>query len=144
MRIVLVAIALLLAAQPAGAVVFLTEENPPLNYTDKGELTGVSVSVLREMLRRTVRQVEIKVLPWSEAFLRAQSDAEVCVFSTARLPARNSMFQWIGPISRGYWSAFALEGFQEKIGNFDDLKKYRIGVVSDARARYLQQRGVTK
>ena len=54
------------------------------------------------------------------------------------------MFQWVGPISRGYWSAFALEGFDDYVPRVDDLKKYRIGVVGDARARYLRQRGFTK
>jgi ABC-type amino acid transport substrate-binding protein len=51
------------------------------------------------------------------------------------------MFQWVGPISRGYWSAFALDGFADYVPKVDDLKKYRIGVVGDARARYLRQRG---
>ena len=41
------------------------------------------------------------------------------------------------------YSAFALEGFDTKIGRVDDLKKYRIGVVADARATYLRQRGFT-
>ena len=51
------------------------------------------------------------------------------------------MFQWVGTISRGYWSAFALEAFADYVPRVDDLKKYRVGVVSDARARYLRDRG---
>jgi polar amino acid transport system substrate-binding protein len=136
-----VAFILLLASPPALALTFLTEENPPLNYMQDGKLTGISVAVVREMLKRLELQADIRVVPWSEAYQRAQSDADVCAFSTARLPARNAMFQWVGPISRGYWSAFALEAFSDYVPRVDDLKKYRVGVVNDARARYLRQRG---
>ncbi|MBS0338624.1 MAG: transporter substrate-binding domain-containing protein [Proteobacteria bacterium] len=139
-----VAFVLLLACLPARALTLLTEENPPLNFTREGKLAGVSVEVVREMARRAELAADIRVAPWSEAFRRAQAEPEVCVFSTARLPARNAMFQWVGPISRGYWSAFALDGFADYVPKVDDLKKYRVGVVSDARARYLRQRGFTK
>jgi len=122
----------------------LSEENPPLNFTHNGRLIGLSVEVVREMTRRSELVADMRAVAWSEAFQRAQTDPKACAFSTARLPARNSMFKWIGPISRGYWSAFALEGFDGYLPKVDDLKKYRIGVVSDARARYLRQRGFTK
>lgn len=128
-------------AGSASALTLLTEENPPLNFTQNGKLVGPSVEVVREIVRRSELAADIKVVAWKEAFQRAQTEAEVCAFSTARLPARNTMFQWIGPISRGYWSAFGLDGFADYVPRVDDLKKYRIGVVGDARARYLRQRG---
>lgn len=143
MQILAVAALCVLSTRASG-LTFLTEENPPLNFTQKGQLAGVSVAVVREMTRRSELVAEIRILPWSEVFRRAQTDPAVCAFSTARLPVRNSMFQWVGPISRGYWSAFALEGFDDYVPRVDDLKKYRIGVVGDARARYLRQRGFTK
>lgn len=64
------------------------------------------------------------------------------VYSTARLASRNNLFQWVGPISRGYWSAFALDGFNEKFTKADDLKTFRIGVVRNARADYLRGRSL--
>jgi len=145
MRMHILAVAALCAfSTHAFGLTFLTEENPPLNFTQKGQLVGVSVGVVREMTRRSELAAEIRVLPWAEVFRQAQTDPGVCAFSTARLPVRNSMLQWVGPISRGYWSAFALEGFDDYVPRVDDLKKYRIGVVGDARARYLRQRGFTK
>ncbi len=138
---ILVAVALLCASTQASSLTFLTEENPPLNFTRDGKLVGLSTAVVRELARRSELAVDVRLVAWKEAFERAQTEASVCAFSTARLPARNSMFQWVGPIARGYWSAFALEGFADYVPRVDDLKKYRIGVVSDARARYLRQRG---
>ena len=138
---VLAASVLLFLSAPVSALTFLTEENPPLNYMKNGRLVGLSAAVVSEMTRRSELAADVKLVAWSDAFQRAQTDPSACVFSTARLPARNSMFQWVGPISRGYWSAFALDGFADYVPKVDDLKKYRIGVVGDARARYLRQRG---
>ncbi len=132
---------LVLVGFEANAVTFLTEENPPLNFTVEGKIVGTSTAVVREMARRTALPAEIRVVAWREAFKRAQTEPEVCAFSTARLPSRNAMFQWVGTISRGYWSAFALEAFADYVPRVDDLKKYRVGVVNDARARYLRDRG---
>ena len=143
-QILAAAVGLFFISAHVNALTLLTEENPPLNYTQKGQLVGVSTAVVREIVRRSELAAEIRVLPWTVVFQRAQTEPDVCAFSTARLPARNSMFQWVGPIARGYWSAFALEGFEDYVPRVDDLKKYRVGVVSDARARYLRQRGFTK
>lgn len=130
--------------QQAAALTFLTEDNPPLNYTRDGKITGIAAEVVAEMARRANVPAEISVLPWSEAYSRALAEPDACVFSTARLASRNNQFQWIGSIARGYWSAFALEGFTPRLARVADLKGYRVGVVRDARAEYLRQEGYTK
>ena len=130
--------------QPVHAVNFLTEDNPPLNFTRDGKLDGISTAVIVEMARRAGVPAQTSLISWSEAYSRAQVEADACVYSTARLNSRNNLFQWIGPIARGYWSAFALDGFNEKITKVDDLKAFRIGIVRDARADYLRERNFTK
>ena len=143
---VLLAFALLAisALQPLFAVTFLTEENPPLNFSKDGKPGGISTAVVSEMAKRAGLAGNIELLPWSEAYSRAQVEAEVCVYSTARLTTRNNLFQWVGPITRGVWSAFVLDNFSDKIARVDDLKQYRIGVTRDARAEGLRQRGFTR
>ncbi len=37
---------------PSRALTLLTEENPPLNYTEKGKLTGMATEVVAEMAKR--------------------------------------------------------------------------------------------
>jgi hypothetical protein len=119
--------------QPLHAVTFLTEENPPLNFVRDGKQEGVSTAVVQEMVKRAQLPATITVLPWTEAYSRAQIEADVYVYSTARLASRNNLFQWVGPIARGYWSAFALPEFKDKITKVEELKAYRIGIVGDAR-----------
>jgi len=132
-----------LGATSARALELLTEENPPLNYVQNGQVAGTATQVLREMVQRAGLQANFHVLPWSEAFSRARVEPTTCVYSTVRNTDRDNQFRWVGPIVRGYWSAFALEGFP-RLKHADELKKYRIGVTRDARAAYLRQRGYTR
>lgn len=132
------------ASQPAAALNFLTEDNPPLNFSQEGKITGIATEVVAEMARRANIPADISLVPWSEAYSRALSEPDTCVFSTARLASRNNQFQWVGSIARGYWSAFALEGFTPRIARVSDLKDYRVGVVRDARAEHLRNEGYSR
>jgi len=143
MRMLLATLLTVVVLQPAHAVTFLTEDNPPLNFTREGKLAGISTAVVLEMAKRAGVPAQTSMIAWTEAYARAQAEPEACVYSTARLASRNNLFQWVGPISRGYWSAFALEDFNEKLTKVDDLKAFRIGIVGDARAQYLRERGFT-
>jgi polar amino acid transport system substrate-binding protein len=129
------------AAPQAGAVTFLTEDNPPMNFVFGGKLQGTSVDVVAELAKRAGIAADLVLLPWEVAYGRAQKEVDACVFSTVRRPERFKLFQWVGPIGRGTYSAFALGGFGQKLARVDDLKAFRIGVVDDARAAYLRQRG---
>jgi polar amino acid transport system substrate-binding protein len=129
------------AMRPAAAVTFLTEENPPMNFIAAGKLQGASVEVVSELAKRAGLAADLVLLPWDVAYGRAQKEPDVCAFSTVRRPERFKLFQWVGPIGRGRYSAFALAGFEPKPTKVDELKPFRIGVVDDARAAYLRQRG---
>lgn len=133
-----------IGAGSAQAINLLTEENPPLNFSRDGKPAGMATTVVAEMAARAKLPADIAVLPWSEAFSRAQAEPDTCVYSTVRLASRNNLFQWVGPIIRGYWSAFALEGFEGKIAKVDELKALRAGVVRDARAEQLRSMGFTR
>lgn len=127
---------------PARALELLTEENPPLNFMTEGRLTGIAPPVVEEMFRRANLQAPTRLLPWNEAFELARSKAGTCAYSTARTSERFPQFAWVGPIARGYWSAFSLPDAPVKVSKLADLAGYRVGVVNDARAAYLRERGI--
>jgi len=129
------------AAPAAFGLDLLTEDNPPLNFVHEGKVVGIAPGVVQEIARRAKLDANVRVTLWKEAYEKAQSDSNTCVFSTARTNERYKLFQWVGPITRSYWSAFALADFPGKIAKVDDLKGLRIGVVNDARADHLRQRG---
>ena len=135
---------LLLAAQPALALKLLTEENPPLNYTEGKKLTGMGTEVVQEMGRRAKIQLDFEVMAWNTAYEKAQADKETCLYSTARLANRENAFKWVGPIAVNKWGLFGLGGFKPEIKALNDAKPFRIGgVARDAKTEFLKQWGVT-
>jgi len=130
-----------LQSAPAAALELLTEENPPLNFTRAGKPAGLATGMVTEMAKRAGIAADVRVLAWTPAFERARDGEDACVYSTVQNPQRYDLFQWVGPIVRGQYSAYAVSSFVYPLRRVDDLKKYRIGVVKDARADYLRERG---
>ncbi len=136
--------AVLAGPQPALALKVLTEENPPLNYTEGKKLIGVATAVVREMGHRAKIKFDFEVMAWNKAYERAQADKETCLYSTARLANRENLFKWVGPIATNKWGLFALGAFTPQIKSLDDAKPFRIGgVARDAKTEFLKQWGVT-
>jgi len=134
----------LLASQPALALKLLTEENPPLNYTENKKLTGMGTDVVREMGKRAGMKLDFEVMAWDKAYEKAQADKETCLYSTARLSNRENAFKWVGPIAVNKWGLYALGGFKPQIKSLKDARPYRVGGVErDAKTEFLKQQGVT-
>jgi len=138
------ALALALSA-PAGALDITTEENPPFNYLDAQQhIAGISTEIVVELGRRTGIPMKLQLTPWARAYSLAMNVADTCVYSTARLPEREALFKWVGPISTNKWAMFGREDFRDRIQTIDDARKYRIGGVNmDGKVIYLKSLGFT-
>ncbi|WP_255840502.1 substrate-binding periplasmic protein [Pseudomonas benzenivorans] len=92
--------AVLLGALPvhAAQLVLYTEENPPLNFSQGGELSGFSTEVVRALAERTGDGVRIELGPWTRGYGKAMTSANSGVFSIARIAGREKAFQWVGPL----------------------------------------------
>ncbi len=135
---------LLLASSPALALKLLTEENPPLNYTENKKLTGPATDVVQEMGKRAGIKLDVEVMVWDTAYPKAQADKETCLYSTARLSNRENLFKWVGPIATNKWGLYALGGFKPQINSLKDVRPFRVGgIESDAKTEFLKQSGVT-
>lgn len=128
----------------AAPVDFVTEENPPLNFTRKGEVTGTGTQVIRAALKRAGMEGKFSVMPWNDAVARARKDANACVYSTVRSADREKLFRWVGPVTQGIYSIYGLDGFPDEVKRVDELKAYRIGVVRDARLAFLRKEGMER
>jgi polar amino acid transport system substrate-binding protein len=130
-------------AAPAQALTFITEENPPLNYTVGGKLTGYATEVVTEVAKRARVPIKFHVMPWSKGYVAAQAGRDTCIYSTARLESRENLFQWVGPIAFNRWGVYGRNDFSGTIQSLDDLKPHRIGAVTfDAKADYLNSKSV--
>lgn len=141
---VLTACATFSTATAAAALTFLTEENPPFNYTDRGKLTGVAAEIVAQIATRAGQTVKTEILPWDKAYVRAQAEKDTCLFSTARLENRERLFLWVGPIGTNLWAVYGRSDFAVPIKAVRDLQPYRIGaVMRDAKADFLRENAVT-
>lgn len=122
-----------------------TEESPPSNMTVGGRVIGAGADKVFEMFNRAGAAYSITVLPWARAYEQAQRDAETCVFSTTRIPERESRFKWVGPITSSEWVFFGREDSPLRSGHLkalEDARPYHIGTYNaDVRDSYLKSRG---
>lgn len=120
---------------PAKDLVYITEQFPPFSYQEDGKLQGISVDLLEKMLdhmNTTLNRSGIKVLPWAQGYQMALQDNNTVIFSTGRIPEREALFKWVGPISSIKVVLFALNERHIKINSPGDLRALKIGVVKDS------------
>jgi polar amino acid transport system substrate-binding protein len=122
-----------------------TENNPPASYAKDGRPAGLAVEIVREILRRLKQPDTIEIVPWARGYKMAQSHENVALFSTTRLPHREKMFHWVGPIYTQTWGFYTLKDSKLKIGSLEDAKKVGgIGTyVDDAKEQFLKRNGFT-
>ncbi|MES2950018.1 MAG: ABC transporter substrate-binding protein [Pseudomonadota bacterium] len=100
----------------------LTEENPPLNFSEHGQAKGLAVDVVQEIQRRVGNTNAIEVQPWSRAYRTASTVPNVAIFIMARTAAREDLFQWVGPVSASIASLYGKRGSGLRIANLEDAK----------------------
>jgi polar amino acid transport system substrate-binding protein len=120
-----------------------TEDSPPANYLADGRLKGLSVEIVRELLRRLNLPDNIQAVPWARGYTLALAQPNVALFSTTRLPQREKLFKWVGPLYTQTWGFYARKDSAIKIGSLEEAKAVaRIGTYhKDAKEQYLLANG---
>lgn len=120
-----------------------TEDAPPSSYAENGRLKGLSVEIVREILRRIGQPDTIEMVPWARGYKQALTDANTALFSTSRLPQRDPLFSWVGPLYRQRWGFYRWKGSGIRVSNMAAAKRLdRIGTYhQDAKMQYLQAQG---
>ncbi|WP_417455003.1 substrate-binding periplasmic protein [Kiloniella sp.] len=92
------------------ATEFYTEDFPPYNYLEKGELKGIGPNIIRELSSEVGEEPKIRVLPWARAYKYAQEMPDVGIFSIVRTPKREDVFQWVGPLYTVRVGLYTIQG----------------------------------
>jgi polar amino acid transport system substrate-binding protein len=113
----------------ADSLNLVTEDYPPYNFLapDGNEVRGIVADKVREIMRRTGKDFSIKIYPWQRALQMARTEANTCVFATARLPEREAELKWIGPVIKNHWVMLARADDTRKPKSLDDIKGAVIG-----------------
>jgi polar amino acid transport system substrate-binding protein len=136
-------IALSISNVIAGTFTILTEDYAPFNYTQEGELTGLSTEVMYEILERVKHPRNIKVMPWSEAYQQTMQNSGCVLYSMVRTKERENNFKWVGPVAPDRLVLYVKKGSTLKISSLDDARKVnKIGTYKDSVAeQFLKQKG---
>ncbi len=136
--------ALLAPAQaqvPVPALLGYTENLPPLNYAGPAGAAGFSVELLRLMVGEAGLSLDIQVQPWVRALRSAGEANNTVLFSLARLPEREPLYQWVGPISERRIVIYRLKRRSdirfpglEQLQGLQGLHGLRVGAVRESAA----------
>ena len=110
----------------------LTEEFPPYNYTESGQITGFSTEVVRAVLTEIGLQGQFQSVPWARAYETAQNAEGVLIYSIGRNPQREALFKWVGVIAPTSYFLFSLPERKLTLANLDEAKNYQVGTVNEA------------
>jgi len=141
--VILISLAVCARADPASELRIVTENFPPYNFPVDGEARGMSSEVVQAMLEYAGLKAEVEFFPWARAFRIAQTEPNTLIYSIARIPERELLFEWIGAIAPYRTSFYKLKSNTGlHIDSLDDARSHRIGVSqADVIKIYLENRG---
>lgn len=124
------------------SLVIMTENYPPFNYQEDGNLKGASVEIVQAIIDEIQVSSEIKLFPWARAYQNIQQDNNQVLFSMARTPSREDMFKWVGPLIQYDIYLYKKKGSAFSIQSIEDAKELVVGVKKNtARHTFLKKNG---
>ena len=139
------------AENPDVDLVLLTENFPPYNMARNGKnfaqdenINGIAVDIVREMFKRADVTYSLTLrFPWERVYKLALEKPGYGVFVMARLPDREKLFKWVGPIGPDDWIMLAKADSKIRLETLDDARKFKIGAYKgDAIAETLTKQGL--
>ncbi|CRM93774.1 Bacterial extracellular solute-binding proteins, family 3 [Pseudomonas sp. 22 E 5] len=138
--------------EPSDAsLVLLTENFPPYNMAKNGKnfakdenIEGIAVDIVRETFKRAGISYNLTLrFPWERIYKLALEKPGYGVFVMARLPDREALFKWVGPIGPDDWVLLAKADSKIKLDDVKQARRYKIGAYKgDAIAESLEKQGL--
>ncbi|VVO00653.1 hypothetical protein PS712_02643 [Pseudomonas fluorescens] len=139
------------ADRPDTDMVLLTENFPPYNMAKNGKnfaqgenIDGIATDIVREIFKRADITYSLTLrFPWERVYKLALENPGYGAFVMARLPDRERLFKWVGPIGPDDWIMLAKADSKITLETLDDARKYKIGAYKgDAIATTLARQGL--
>ncbi|MBC3385037.1 ABC transporter substrate-binding protein [Pseudomonas sp. SWRI12] len=133
------------------SLVLLTENFPPYNMAKNGKnfaqdenIHGIAVDIVREIFKRADISYSLTLrFPWERIYKLALESPGYGVFVMARLPEREKLFKWVGPIGPDDWILLAKADSKIALDSLEQARQYKIGAYKgDAIAETLAKQGL--
>ena len=102
------------------------------------------MDIVREIFKRAGIQYNLTLrFPWARIYQLALEKPGYGVFVTARLPERETLFKWVGPIGPDDWVLLGKADSSITLRSLEDAKQYKVGAYKgDAIAEHLAEQGL--
>ncbi|MBO1537546.1 ABC transporter substrate-binding protein [Pseudomonas sp. OA65] len=133
------------------SLVLLTENFPPYNMAKNGKnfaqdenIQGIAVDIVREIFKRADISYSLTLrFPWERIYKLALENPGYGVFVMARLPEREKLFKWVGPIGPDDWIMLAKADSKIALDSLEQARQYKVGAYKgDAIAETLAKQGL--
>ncbi len=112
------------AANDASApLTIVTEEWPPFNYTENGQIKGFGTEVVRLIMKELNVNYKIELLPESRGMKVLNNGSRVMFFSFILTPERKPLYKWIGPYGDQTIYFYKRKGSKLQIKTLSDARK---------------------
>ncbi|MCW8866442.1 MAG: transporter substrate-binding domain-containing protein [Colwellia sp.] len=113
-------------------VTLVTEHLPPYQMIkEDSSVVGFATEVVLNAVQRAELDYSLHGYPWVRSYNLALKKNNHCIYSIARLPSREKLFTWIGPVTEKnnavIWS-LKNNKHSKEIATLDDLKHYTTAV----------------
>ena len=134
-----------LIASNTEELIMFTEDYPPLNYDQDGEITGLSVEIVKELQSRIGSEAPVKLVKWEEGYKAVHGEGQIALFTTVMTTERSKKMQWVGPIAVFENNIYAPADSKIQVNKLSDLQNNQsIGTVKDYYSQQiLQEAGFT-
>ena len=132
-------------------LVLLTENFPPYNMAKNGKnfaqgenIEGIAVDIVRETFQRAGIPYSLTLrFPWERVYKLALENPGYGAFVMARLPEREHLFKWVGPIGPDDGVMLAKADSNSVLTSLEEARQYKIGAYKgDAIALTLAKQGL--
>jgi len=109
----------------------VTLEYPPYEYTEKGELKGMAVQVVKMIFKQMNQDITIEVLPWARAIRYIEDGSRDAIFTAYKNPDREKFADYSKEVLMPQTVSFFVKKGRNISydGDLNKLSSYSIGVV---------------
>lgn len=115
----------------ADHVLLLTEHLPPYQIVQQGSITGSATEITEAVFNHAKVEYELSASSWSDAYNIALRNHNVCLFSTSRIPQRESNFVWIGQINSMNTVLYRSVNDDFHVNTLEEAKNFKVAAIKD-------------
>ncbi len=115
------------SAANAAEIHFVTENYPPFNYLEDGQIKGMSMDQVKLIMKNAKISYSVEIMPWARALALAEIEKDFCVFTAVHNAERDRKFKWVEPLSRSRTLLVRKAGSHVAPGTLDEAKAFTIG-----------------